>query len=155
MTIENQVCTFEQASKLTSYGLDRRKAYFSWYLPTVKRNGGKVKPQVSSHNPCDMRVFTVETLPAFTAVELGLFLPEELYGRGTNMQLHQFQYCEKGFIVDYRLYYESGGDEKKRIPETIMHAKTEAQVRADMLIYLLENKIVDAEYMNRRCQFIQ
>ncbi len=154
MKIEDQVCTFEQASLLTSYGVDRRKAYFTWYLPTVKRNGGKIAPQVATFNPFDMRIFKVERLPAFTVAELGLFLPEELLGNITNMRLHQFQYCEKGFIIDYRLYYESVGNENKRIPEKILHAKTEAQVRADMLIYLLENKIVDAEFMNRRCKLI-
>lgn len=155
MILEHQVCSVEQASKLASYGLDRHKAYFTWYIAFFKRNGGMHRKTVSSINPFDMRIFRCETLPAFTGTELALFLPEELYGHDSNMNLCQFQYCEKGFIVDYRMYYESIGAEKERIPEKPLFAQTEAQVRADMLIYLLENNIVSAEYLNRRCQFIK
>lgn len=155
MKIENQVCSIVQANKLTSYGLDRHRAHFTWYTGFFKRNGGIYKSTVSNINPFDLRIFRCETLPAFTGTELALFLPEELYGFGCNMALHQYQYCEKGFIVDYRMYYESIGAEKKRIPEKVLSAQTEAQVRAEMLIYLLENNIVSAEYMNRRCQFVK
>lgn len=155
MIIENQVCTVEQASKLTTYGLNRQMAYFTWYIAKSKRNGGLVAPKVAYINPFDLRIFTCQTLPAFTGTELGLFLPEELYGHERNLWLYQFQYCEKGFIVDYRMFYESIGKDNKRMPEKLLFAKTEAQVRADMLIYLLENNIVSAEYMNRRCQFVK
>ena len=155
MILENQVCSLEQAKKLSSFGLNKLKAYLSWYVPYYKKNKEVYRAEVALINPHDLRVFDCEEFPAFSCAELALFLPEELYGRECNYRLHQFQYCEKGFINDFGLFYQSVKDEKARIPDKILFAKHEAHVRAEMLIYLLENNIVGAEYMNRRCQFIK
>lgn len=153
MKIENQVCTYEQAIKLMESGINIASLY-RWYFEVKKKTGEQITPILSRTCPFDLRTFNTGSIPAYTTAELGVMLPEELIHSDSISDLIQWTYCEKGFIIDFRLIYKNNGDPNKTFPEKPIYAKTEAEARAKLLIYLLDVYKYPLDLIQRRCQFI-
>lgn len=116
MQTEQQVCSFELATKLKELGVEQR-SYFFW-----KQKGGLT--DIFDHNFKHADI--ASSISAFTVSELGELLPED-------EQIMSFKngdiwFC--GFFGKFR----RGGN---------FSAKTEADARAKMLIYLFENKLIE------------
>lgn len=75
---------------------------------------------------------TIFRLPAYTASELGEILPSRL-----NME--RFFYCWKDDRNMWRVHYTQWG---QLTPYMIEKFNSEADARAKMLIYLIENKLI-------------
>ena len=117
MTLEQQVTTLETSKTLEKLGVKQKSLYY-WIEPKT------IKSYIGSD---EQRKLTIngDTCSAFTVAELGELLPEHT---------QSYKIGAGGFACQYRPAY------KKRIHET---ADTEAEVRGRMLIYLLENKLIE------------
>jgi hypothetical protein len=126
MTLEQQVCSLELATRLRDLGV-KQESYFWWYPypgkgdvivpdPWKKQNGGLVYTS------------------AFTVAELGEMLPYRVEQRWLTMS--RCAPIEKNrWIIGYC---------KNKIEDVkfVQQEATEADARAKMLIYLLENKLI-------------
>jgi len=77
-----------------------------------------------------------ENIAAFTVAELGEMLPHKIYGE-TDWEI----YLERGddnYIIGYINEAKNG----ERLDDVCFNDKTEADARAKMLIYLIENKLI-------------
>jgi hypothetical protein len=124
MKLEQQVCSLELAKKLKELGIDDYNSLFHW------RYGGKSKPELqrfnrshTGHELTNNDDVTFEWCSAFTVAELGEMLPQ--YFSNTKVEPFLFE----GYIQDIGNKEEFSGD-------------TEANCRANMLIYLLENNLL-------------
>lgn len=123
MNLEKQVCSLELAKKLKELGM-KQESYFC-YVNT--KQGGE--PHFLTRNVSFMREKNYYS--AFTVAELG----EIMKGKGMGTSA----YSEM-----WKKWWVSGGKwivEKQKY-ETTIEADTEADARAKMLIYLLENKLI-------------
>jgi hypothetical protein len=142
MKLSDQVITLEQAKRLKELGIDQQNATYYFYEQIVNgKTSYPIKPmQIIAESP------TIETneelkealsgkiknevYAAFTVAELGQLLPDDV-GNQRYLLFDKF----KGV---YRSWYG----------ESVFHhlheqkSASEAQSRAAMLIYLLENKII-------------
>ncbi len=137
MKLQDQVCTLEQAKRLKELGVNGN--IYSW-LTTI----------------CEpISTFLVSTgtemqdneWPAFTVAELGEMLPNGFKTRKNieakyrvNSEIPNKWICSGGCLAISR----------KAFHQTNKQYDTEAQARAEMLIYLLENKLIDANKVNQR-----
>lgn len=123
MNLENQVVSLELAKKLKELGV-KQEGYFVWYT-----NGD------SAHlldTPGEMRPMEGKTYSAFTVAEMGEMFPRDLYYRF-------------GALFDGDHYLGCFADSDcEEIIHRVTVASTEADARAEMLIYLLENKLFEA-----------
>jgi hypothetical protein len=125
MPIEQQVCSYELAKRLAELGV-RQESVFWWVDRKLTYTGGR-----ASHAPRQ------GSIAAFTATELGEMLPWGIEGGNppyTTLKILKLQ--NRGWIV---LYKNKGG---------VLHqdgADTEADARAKMLIYLVENGMLSLE----------
>lgn len=125
MKIENQVCSLKQAKHLKAFGIIQR-SYFNYYrINTFEQyslGSGESGFWYS----------------AFTVAELGVMLPASAYTvyQPLNNKSYSFLDAEDLTSCDnVRLFS--------------IHA-TEAEARAAMLIYLLENNIITADEVNKK-----
>ncbi len=124
MKLEDQVCSLELSRKLKELGV-KQESYFWWAKSAIwniaVRPDGNLFVPATSHSyqfPADQRY------SAFTVAELG----EMLKG-------HKFPFWSA------RYGWETPDNEL----DGSYYADTEADVRAKMLIYLLENKLIQDE----------
>lgn len=125
MKLEQQVCSLELARRLKEIGV-RQESYLAWCDCDV-------------HGEYDIREFAAAAddrrIAAFTVAELGEMLPEELLIDGEWTATLEISKGDNAWHV----YYHND-----QIPRTfhLEYADTEADARAKMLIYLLENKLI-------------
>lgn len=126
MKLEEQVVSLELAKKLKELGLTRVSLYF-WRLDLIS-------PTVD-HSDNTFDVFAKHLYPAYTASELGEMLPIKLGGPYreiiTSHDGSGAWHCGGYDII-------SGGKW-----DPLLTATTEADARAKMLIYLLENNLLE------------
>lgn len=129
MILENQVCTLEQAKKLKALGIEQR-SFFTWYGGF---EGSEVKPNVDL---TDQHMYDVSingyyghpdnTYSAFNVAELGIMLSGVEYNSWTFVA-GEDKYC----VLDYKnVHYGT--------------FNTEADARAELLINLIEARILNA-----------
>lgn len=123
MELEDQVCSLELAKRLKELGIKQESLFF-WYCD-------ESRDDVSILNRDESFVFGgvgyfTSKFPAFTVAELGEMLPRRYF---SNKYVH---------ATDGAYDWECKC--KDEIVQAL--AKTEADARAKMLIYLLENKLV-------------
>lgn len=128
MKLEDQVVSLELAKKLKTLGV-KQESMFDWI--EWKEGKSKLIYNDMEHN-YDASI-KLSFYSAFTVAELGEMLPK-----------HAGSYKKEDEYVafsDWKEYawYIDGGNAPKLVIET---ANTEADARAKMLIYLLENKII-------------
>lgn len=133
MKLENQVCSLELAKKLKELGV-KQESLFYWTddMAEILDNGHEKRIYRVNIYPVAQaklkgKVYKFTKISAFTVAELG-----EMFGR-------QFD-THKSFDDNVEWVGWFSGDVH------IFRAKTEADVRAKMLIYLIENKIIKAPY---------
>lgn len=129
MNLEDQICSFNLARKLKKLGV-KQESLFYWYL-------GTFEPFVD-YFECG-NIHRDYALPeiicsVFTVAELGEMLPRII----NNKKIYfysSFKTRDLDYVVEYAGYLDhklgkSGYD------------KNEANARAKMLIYLIENKLI-------------
>lgn len=141
MKLEQQVCTLEQAKKLKELGIVPKSVLFLW-LDYSKNSHG---PKIVNADVMDFESDRSYIYAAFTVAELGVMLPDYITGE------HLYTYQQRRGALDKRkvkhdIYYWCMGN-------IFLHTVTgeiEAEARAAMLIYLLENKLITPEEVNNR-----
>jgi hypothetical protein len=123
MKLEDIVCSIEFSKKLFSLGI-KRKSLFVWrkwanYSEDKKEPCWKVCQRKGSLNVYD-------TFSAFTASELGEMLTNICYTRKSKRN----KGCWEGHII-------------KKCGDEVFIEENESNARAKMLIYLLENKLME------------
>lgn len=130
MKLENQVCTLEQAKRLfTLLGLNES------LLNYVSENDKSYEIVVcNGYSWSDFPAYSgyKYKYPAFTVAELGLVLP---FG----------EYDTAQWDYGWRIYTDGGDGAMGDV-----YFNTEAEARAAMLIFLLENNIISPDEVNKR-----
>ena len=139
MTLENQLVSLELSKKLKELGV-KQESLFSWVIgvnfgqtETEKKN---FKPWVI--NDQAVRIPEYNYIPAFTVAELGELLPNG-YVTGHTQFKDEKTWCCHWYRINKDGVAKNIGDPLYDQP---IFAETEANARAKMLIYLLENKLV-------------
>jgi len=114
MTPTEQVISLKYAKELKELGFEKESLFY-WINP-FKRQGWKIVCE----NEYDFNKHH-EYYPAYTVAELGEFLPN-------------FHYSYKS--ENWKTYYKGVSDILDNFP--LIEAKTEADVRVKMLIYLIK-----------------
>lgn len=133
MKLENQVCTLEQSDKLRKLGVVANSTH-EWLCCMPDKTGEKWEYIVSYKEFPPSGLNTEYMGDAYTVAELGVMLPAGKYDT-----------C--GWSDGWRIYTEDGHDAIGDVTFS-----SEADARASVLIYLLENKHITAEEVNNRLQ---
>ena len=135
MKIEKQVTSLDLSKSLKSLGV-KQDSYFQWFTK-VDDDGDtgiwEVKEcrQFGSKGYCS----------AFTTTELGEMLPDAFIDVEDSLE-RQFELVLIKEGEEYKVYYEYFIESVRTSEFT---EKIEANARAKMLIYLLENKLIPKE----------
>lgn len=147
MKIENQVCTLEQAKKLKELGVDCI-SLFQWRDFSRLRDN-MVAPLVSYDRAVPSHASVMQVFNAFTVAELGVMLPYSVKNP-TDAESYYFVECEiynenpKNIGCNSYLTNFTGNI------HSVKHKNTEAEARAAMLIYLLEQRLVSSQQVNEK-----
>lgn len=137
MKLEDQVLSLELAKKLKSLGV-KQESYFNWITENEIGDEWEERVEVSDYSfDCPIEIIA----SAFTVAELGEILPHEIPD-GRTTPWHFRSYWELG---RWGVSYASTG--------VVLHkvsANTEANARALMLIYLLENNHIPSLTANNK-----
>lgn len=131
MKLEQQVVSLELAKKLKELGVPR-ESYFYWvnqYDRKLGWTGFIIQKSCNKALLCDKgdELFGEPIIySAFTVAELGILLPEDFF-------LSLGRTLSGGWCLQL--------DE---VEQTMLYADIEADIRAKMLIYLLENNLLQA-----------
>lgn len=137
MKLEQQVCSLELAKKLKELGVKQESVF--WWRNDYPNNPGKYPdtwyiipdseyPYTGPHRAVEYER-GLHLLPAFTVAEFGEMLPDMFYGSS-----HDEQHIRK-YVTAFDGHSESEA--------------SEADARAKMLIYLIENKLIPPEPMSK------
>lgn len=155
MKIEQQVCSLELSKRLKELGVKQESLWY-WVLTDLQQielaldsrgyqlEGGYIRvPTLSRPEDYGYRE-VVEKYSAFTVAELGEILPND-FGHGESFNGETTEYDEwglsfKSYKVNNIWCCDSFDDESD--VDYVSKADTEANARAKMLIYLLENKLI-------------
>ena len=148
MNLEMQVCSLELSKKLKALGVKQDSLF---YYQNNPYNDGQdcidiMIKELSSENGENVIINTESEneynpkYSAFTASELGEMLPISIYLKDKRKELIFFKHSK-----DHSVFYRNL-KEVHYTDETFCcgeHDKTEANARAKMLIYLIENKLIE------------
>lgn len=139
MKLEQQVVSLEMAKKLKELGV-KRESLFMWF-----HQGGNFSPELKSCREFlqqgEIRLLSssfggIKNMdffyPAFTVAELGEMLPGNdgsHYFVSQKGLMGNLWFCTRKGMIDNSVEYQT-------------ESETEADARAKMLIYLLENKFI-------------
>lgn len=153
MKLENQVASLELAKKLKELGV-KQESYFAWVLSAPFFDGNhSERDLVLNPNQFEELVENCgdefELYPAYTVAELGEMLPEEILDEEEPVSWHHLYTYPTGahWCCSYRFH---NGEDGTWSTTYVEQARTEANARAKMLIYLIENKLVDPISSNER-----
>jgi hypothetical protein len=152
MKLSDQFCTIEQSLKLIELGVkyEGRFMHAKFREFIEGKEWEAICPISYSSSFCSQEQIS----PAFSVAELGLMLPPFFPSFVQDVPL--FSHCVN-YRVDIFPLLDSGSQfetvpahiqNKELIP--ISTGKTEAQSRANMLIFLLENNFISPEEVNER-----
>ena len=140
MKLEQQVCTLEQAKRLKELGVDQNCSYLcflensagKYMLDTIEGNFNSHcrDYEISVHPGGFEASFVEQAIAVFTVAELGVMIDWNHVSQSGPYKEDQHFYCFT-HLHDYS-------------------NENEAVVRADVLIYLLENNLTTAEEVNQR-----
>lgn len=142
MKIEDQVVSLELAKKLKELGV-KQKSLFTWIKDFHTNNEWKVGTAVDIGNNQDAISRRLEPWytvgpSAFTVAELGEMLPDKIGGPRSRKYLQLFKdNPAKMWTVHYTNFKTSITE-----PDSAFCEETEADARCQMLIYLIENKLI-------------
>ena len=134
MILEDQVCNLELSRKLKSLGCKQESLWYWVYYWNSGRNRWSIFQKDGNDK-------VNEHVSAFTVAELGEMLPDKLtYGVYAGKRQNYYLTTTKlgnSYSISYNL--DLRGQKDDCITRFIMD--TEANARAKMLIYLIENKL--------------
>lgn len=135
MKIEDQGCTLSQSKKLKEIGIDPNAHLY------YREDSSELVMGTLAYKLAKDKV--TKFFPAFSVAELGTMLPDLIE---TSKQ-YEFVTIKEAEDVWLCLYVRGNN-----MLDTLCSsaAATEAQARAIMLIYLLENNIITVEDVNKR-----
>ena len=152
MKLENQVCSLDLSKRLKELGVKQKSLF--WWEPSSNRKDANWKLKLcefdcgclyDDHCDADPEGYIYERencVSAFTVGELGEMLPVRLYKLEDSDKRYEhgaWLGCDKdedgGWIIGY-------GENCQNYLEIDASIDTEADARAKMLIYLLENKLI-------------
>lgn len=136
MKLENQVCNLELAKRLKELGV-KQESLFYWLQDGV----GMATILVDHKGVMQDELYS----SAFTVAELGEMLPESI-----DYQVDEFGHRSVWFTSGRTILNKGKGwyvmyndpHPANKVPVYAIHGDTEADARAKMLIYLLENKLI-------------
>jgi hypothetical protein len=131
MPLEKQVCSRELAKRLEELGV-KQESLFWWGESKLTYTGGLTSQAQLNGG-----------ISAFTVAELGEMLPDEINIPSKNgkprSHNHWLRFGRYRVSVNRFWCAYPGGNTRTNLEE---RADTEADARAKMLIYLLENKLI-------------
>lgn len=145
MELEKQICSLALAQKLKELGVNQQ-SYFYWKHLTDSPTG-PIDSWVLVDYGSSSFSYSYYHVSAFTVAELGEMLP---VGTVIPMKTVVGKWWRKSILIikklansdkSWHIYYVNPNTEAKSISFT---ADTEANARAKMLIYLWENKLLEA-----------
>src|ERR1043165_9829731 len=142
MKLEDQVCSLDLAKKLKELGVEQ-ESYFYFWRDAVAAHAGLPESFYLSHdgeNPPDYPAFS-----AFTVAELGEMLPNYSSTRRPRCRLKKHDPEVFGNFHHHSWECAVNTLDKQ-------YAHTEADARAKMLIYLIENGLIPALSKGRLIQ---
>ncbi|MCC8198060.1 MAG: hypothetical protein LIP06_05635 [Tannerellaceae bacterium] len=151
MKIEEQVCTLEQAKQLYETGEINLSSLYRWYDGLDKDSHKPKEPYLSNALTFRDKVFLPFIYPAYTVAELGKLLPGRIYTKTGWSYLYQYKIDpDNEQKTEFALIYKNSGRSKKTVPLAPITGKTEAEARANMLLYLLEEYGICPSIINER-----
>lgn len=156
MKIEKQVCSLEQAKKLKQLGV-AQTSIFKWCNEHQHYGDDGAYYTDSTYKVYNRGQFsagTNNTFSAFSTAELGVMLPS-FFPSFVHDELKSC-HCRNERVDTFPLI--DSGEEHEQTPAhklnkeliPIQAASTEAEARAEMLIYLIENRYVLVSEVNER-----
>ena len=141
MKLENQVVNLELSKKLKELGV-KQESLFYWCERTV--TGSKTYKEFFLQEKIYVEPYP-NIISAFTVAELGEMLPNTIRKNEKDYFLNcYFSPLSSDGGTDFEVSYESGDDKTlayiSNEPNDMI--ESEANARAKMLIYLLENKLL-------------
>jgi hypothetical protein len=126
MNLEQQVCSLDLAKRLKELGV-KQGSLFYWV--NMKRNGWEIRTPLGARKGIEFALSRISGISAFTVAELGEMLPKN---SGNGEYISRWN-SNKRWECYMRNRPGCGFEQ---------YADTEADARAQMLIYLLENKLI-------------
>lgn len=137
MKLEEQVCSLELAKKLKELGVEQDSLFY-W-------NGSESRGGIKLRLEKDISAigWMCENYSAFTVAELGEMLPHAVLVKSGMYFLSQSQLLNGHNYNDKRLFFEITYSNYEAGAITLpIQEETEADARAKMLIYLIENDLL-------------
>ena len=142
MKLEKQICNLELAKKLKELGLKQNSLWYWISIGILNNKHVGWRLELSHNCNCEEPLIAQEYYSAYTVAELGELLPFKIYSCTLPNPFElKINKLENKWEV-YYLAYESSELNNTDLCPTIS-AETEADALAKMLIYLLENKLLD------------
>jgi len=137
MKLEDQVCSLELAKKLKQLGV-AQKSVFQWASTTTTDETSEYGLRWI-HEIRKGGIIGKDGYSAFTVAELGEMLPWMINNDSPPYYLEAHKIIQTVDIDEWEIVYA-----RSNYPDLIhKRADTEADARAKMLIYLLENKLIN------------
>ena len=133
MKLEQQVVSLELAKKLKELGVSQQSLFWwEWYITTEIKKSTDIPPKIvylpNKPSTKNKPLRNAQHYPAYTVSELGEMLPTHFHTiRCVNLDEHHYECL-------YPHHQQKGNPHFK--------ADTEADARAKMLIYLIENNLI-------------
>lgn len=145
MTLEQQVCSLDLAKKLKELGVKQESAFW-WTRPRdINDITALLEP---SDTPTDwLEKFPLDKWSAFTVAELGEMLPNVVGEDSKGLWIQMRKSNGLGnFKGGHCVEYTNANIEATQavIPHPKVWDNTEADARAKMLVYLIENNLIPA-----------
>lgn len=150
MKLEDQVCTEAQANKLKELGVAQKSIFYYHALFERPVFGETVVTEFGKqYKKAQVRNDKKAAASAFTVAELGMILPAEIKECKLVQWPIHYTSGTKSYGIQYRYKCDSPVT-NQAIPDHCVFGHTEAEVRASLLIELLESKVITAEEANKR-----
>lgn len=152
MKLENKYSTVEQSKRLKELGVVQGKSERYWYTGDTGNNVDHLNITPANYTPDDL------CHSAFDVAELGVMLPYEAFGENLEELFKSHREYNRRGIYGYSIWPFKNiwrfrtpimTNEQQDDPPNY---STEAQVRAALLIHLIENDIVSVDEINQRLQ---
>lgn len=135
MKIENQVVNLELSKKLKELGVKQEGQFYWWGNREETKTIIAYRKELISEVIIPVGIRDKGYCSAFTVAELGEILPTRIQD-GHPFELETNKQAKKGWAIRYYNY----SIQESRIT---FADDNEANARAKMLIYLIENKLID------------
>lgn len=138
MKLEKQVCSYKYAKKLKELGIEQ-DSYWWW---VAIGNDPRLIESYEYQNFKDKRDTDYS---AFTAVELGELLPHSINIKFKNGKPRKYNHHWRSWRAGNKSWWNIAYSACNSYESLFQKADTEADARAKMLIYLLEQGIITPE----------